>query len=590
MAVWLGAFIVGSAALRYLQLADVIPVPWIFPDELRYAELAKSFGTSGHFTLREVPFHELSYGLMYPVAISPAYALTDNLPQAYAIARAISCALMALAAVPVYLLGRRVLSPGLALIGAVLAIEIPSMAYSATIMTENLFYPAFLFAVLAIVLAVEQPTTLRQLGALAAIAFVVLTRLEGLALVPAYLSAVMLFARLDARQARPSKPFARQLAAYRVTGALVVVGALALGAFEIVRGKHVSSVLGAYQALAGRYSLAEIPRWFLYHLADLDLYVGFVPFAAAIVLAVGVLRGRERSRQVRAFVAVSLGVFFWLTLLVSAYASAVHRPTDRLYERYVFHLVPLLLIAMLVWLQDGSARRSRLVVGAVVVAGVLPALIPFHAVVNNNMRATSPGLLPWAGFSKSLVAPSYAWAIALGLGVVAGVLFLAVPKRYRLVFPTILLLNFLVVGFFVTAHYARISSAAASAGAASERDWIDRAVGRDATVAAVWPGRLHRGLEGRYAIWENELFNESVGPVYDLREPLKYLLPETRVRVDPASGVISDFNGRAISARYVLSDRTFPLLGRVVARDARTGVVLYETGGIVRAARVPAGT
>ena len=48
------------------------------------------------------------------------------------------------------------------------------------------------------------------------------------------------------------------------------------------------------------------------------------------------------------------------------------------------------------------------------------------------------------------------------------------------------------------------------------RDWIDRAVGRDAQVAAIWSGNTDR-----YAIWENEFFNRCVGKVYDLGATLE---------------------------------------------------------------------
>ena len=60
----------------------------------------------------------------------------------------------------------------------------------------------------------------------------------------------------------------------------------------------------------------------------------------------------------------------------------------------------------------------------------------------------------------------------------------------------------------------RPRAARSSRGSATRsRDWIDRAVGRDADVAVVWTGK-HRPL---HAIWENEFFNRSVGPVYDTR-------------------------------------------------------------------------
>ena len=42
-------------------------------------------------------------------------------------------------------------------------------------------------------------------------------------------------------------------------------------------------------------------------------------------------------------------------------------------------------------------------------------------------------------------------------------------------------------------------------------DWIDRAVGKDADVAAIWTGKTDA-----HVIWENEFFNRSVGPIYDV--------------------------------------------------------------------------
>jgi hypothetical protein len=587
MTLWLGVFVVASAAVRYVQLQGRMPAPWIFPDELIYSELAKSLGTSGHFAIRDVPFHELSFGITYPALIAPAYAVADSLPHAYALARAINCAVMALAALPVYFLGRRMLAPGVALLAAALAVEIPSMAYSGTLMSENLFYPAFLFTVLAIVRALEVPTGGRQLAALGAIAFAVLTRMEAVAFVPAYLSAVGLTAWLEAGGTGPERLRAR-LRPYRLSGTVLGGAAGAALAFEIARGKGPSAVFGAYHTVVGRVSLGDMPRWFLYHLADLDLYVGIAPFAAALVLAAGVLRRREESRSVRIFVAASLGVVFWFALLVAAYAT--QPPTIRIYERYIFHVVPLFLIALFVWAEAQVPRFSRVAVGAALVAAGLPALIPFGTVVNRNIQASTPGLVPWGGLSKTLVAPGYAWAIALALGLCAAVLFLRERPKQLLLWTTVLVLNFGVVGFFVGARYSAISTSAAEWGAGDQRDWVDRAVGPNERVAAFWPGRFERGLEGRYAVWENEIFNRSIGPVYDLREPLKRFVTETRIRVDPSSGVVRDLTGRPISARYAVSDVTFPLVGRAVARDRRTGVVLYEVGGVVRSARVPART
>ena len=106
--VWLVGLVAVSTAVRY-ALARRIVAPWIMVDELIYSELAKSFASSGHFLVRDQA--TAAYGLVYPVLISPAWALFSAVPTAYAAAKAINALLMSLAAVPTYFLARRVLEP-----------------------------------------------------------------------------------------------------------------------------------------------------------------------------------------------------------------------------------------------------------------------------------------------------------------------------------------------------------------------------------------------------------------------------------------------------------------------------------------------
>ena len=80
---------------------------------------------------------------------------------------------MSLAAIPAYLLARR--APGAALARrAPLAVALPSLAYTGTLMTENAFYPVFLLAAWALVRALERPTVVRQAVLLAAFGAAVL--------------------------------------------------------------------------------------------------------------------------------------------------------------------------------------------------------------------------------------------------------------------------------------------------------------------------------------------------------------------------------------------------------------------------------
>ena len=89
-------------------------------DEIVYSELARGIASGEGLSIRGHPAG-LGYGLVYPVLISPAYLL-DSLPAAYAAVKAINAVLISLAAVPAYFLARRVLTPGYALVAALLAL------------------------------------------------------------------------------------------------------------------------------------------------------------------------------------------------------------------------------------------------------------------------------------------------------------------------------------------------------------------------------------------------------------------------------------------------------------------------------------
>ena len=156
--VWLTLLVLVSSVIRF-SLGRSIVAPWIMIDELIYSELAKSFASSGEFLVRDQPSNV--FGFVYPMVISPAWALFDGLPQAYAAAKAINAVVMSLAAVPAYFLARRVLAPSWSLAAAVLTVAAPFMVYTAMVMTENAFYPVFLAAALVIVLWLEKPTPAR---------------------------------------------------------------------------------------------------------------------------------------------------------------------------------------------------------------------------------------------------------------------------------------------------------------------------------------------------------------------------------------------------------------------------------------------
>jgi hypothetical protein len=559
---WLTGLVVVSAAIRF-QLGRGSPAPWIMVDELIYSELAKSFAATGHFLVRD--HASAGYGIVYPLLISPAWAAYRAVPDAYAAAKAINSVVMSLAAVPAYFLGRRVLSKPLSLVAAALAISVPSMVYTATLMTENAFYPIFLATMLAIVVWLERPTAKLTVVMLAAVGVAYLTRAQAIAFGPAILTAPILFAWAQRRGWR-------SLRDYRLMYAIVALAAIAILAVQGVRGRSPVGVLGAYSvASERRYEFWQIVKWAWYQLAEFDLSLGVIPLAALIVLA-AVARGLDR--RVQAYLAAAVATAFWLWLEVSAFASTWQL---RVEERNTFYVAPLLLIALLVWIDRGAARPNRATAVAALVAGALPAVLPYTQLISLNAVSDTPALLPVWSLHSALF-PIEQVSLVVGLAcIAAAVVFVSTPRRYALVLPLLVLVYFAVSQKPITGKHRTASVGSLFAGITNpHRDWIDRAVGGNADVVAIWTGNTDR-----YAIWENEIFNRSVGRVYDTGDPLSGDLPETRLSVDPRTGVMSA-NGEPVRSRYALTDTSVELDGKVIAQDERKGMLLYRLSGPLR--------
>ncbi len=556
---WLAGLVALSALFRY-ALARRSVAPWIMVDELVYSELAKSFASSGRLLIRDHPVG-LSYGFAYPVLISPAYRLFAAPPQAYAAIKVINAVLMSSTAVPVYLLARRVVSRSLAVAAAVLALAVPALLYTGTVMTENAFYPIFTWAALLLVLVLERPTWWRSLVLFAVSGLAFFTRAQGLLLVPAALTAPLVLVYYDGSGWRGLRRFA-PLAG--VLGSACVLAA----AFELVRGRSPTAVLGAYQAATGLgYSPWPVVRSFAYHVAELDLSLAIAPFAALVVLA-GL--GRQLPRRAAPFLAAALALWFWTVAEVATFASAL--VPFRVEERNMFYVAPLLIISLLAWVELGAPRPARWTPVAAIASAALPAILPYPSLIATSAVSDTFGLLPWWTV--------HLWGIPLDRLVLVvscacaavGALFLFVPRRYALAVPGVVLAAFALSLQPVSSRIEEASLGALfQATTKVDRDWIDRRVGRNASVAVVYSGKVDR-----FVVNENEFFNRSVGPVYDLAAPTPGGLPEALIALDRGDGRLLGPDGRAVRVPFALTDMSVPLGGERVARDLRKGLTLYR--------------
>ena len=564
---WLAGLVVLSAVFRY-GLSRRVVAPWIMVDELIYSELAKSFGQTGHFLIRDV--HDGAYGVVYPLLIAPAWRAFGSVTDAYSAAKTIGSVLMSLTAIPVYFLARRVVTPIPSLLAALLAVAVPSLMYTGTLMTETVFYPLFACVALALVLALERPTIQRQLVLLGLCLLAFLTRSQAIVLIPAVATAPLLLAWLDRRRLR-------MLADFRVLYGVLAAGVVGVLLVQLFRGHSPYDVLGSYSVTGhATYRPDQVVKWLLYHVAELDLYLGIAPFAALLLLT---FLGRSLDRPLRVFLAAALPLTVWLLLEVGAFASAL---SPRIQERNLFYVAPLFLIALLAWIERGMPRPPRAAATAVLLAAALPGALPYQRLIDVSAESDTLALLPLWWLQETVVGVDTIPVVVVAVSAAIGLLFVSISPRYALVLPAVVLLWFA----FATERIERFDHGfpKASVGAlyqgitAPRRDWVDAAVGRNADVAFVYSGR--DPTHHPDTLWENELYNRSIGPVYDLRQPSMGGLPETRV-AQRADGVLLA-DGKPVRHAYVLSEESVPLAGAVIARDKLKGMALRRTDGLVR--------
>ena len=561
-AAWLTGIVVASVLGR-LWLVHKMPGPFIFVDELIYSELAKSLVETGSFAIRGVPVH--GYSILYPALIAPAYWLFDALPNAYAAAKATNALAMSLAAVPAWLLARRVAGRLLALLAAVIAVAVPSMAYTATIITENLFYPVALLFAWALVLVLERPSLRRVALLVVVLVAAVATRSQALGFVGAAVLApfVLALLRWDLRVLRPFLPL--------VGGAVGLVVVVLVG--QLLRGGSISGLLGAYSVVGeGGYDVGQVLRFWLWHIEVVTLYVCAIPVAVLVVL---LFRARRLPPALQAHLAATLALVATSTLVVAGFASRF--ASDRVQDRYLFFLAPLLVIVLLAWVELGAPRPVlALGVGALVAVGLVTAF-PYHRFVGEPAKSDTLSLIPLWTVNQYLVGNSYRLTVLLcALAFLA--LLILVPARSAIAVPLVLLALFAVFTQPVWAgpHGVLVAGRGAlfTGIRGVDRDWIDQHVNGDGSVAVLWTGRADR-----FTVNQNEFFNRAVGQVYYTVAPTPGGIGELQVTPDPVDGTLRTATGATIDARYALLDGSISPDGDIVASDVPLGITLWRLTG-----------
>jgi hypothetical protein len=549
-----------SAALR-LRAAESIPTPWIAPDELTYAELGRSFWDTGHFAILGQPIRYFS--AVYPVLAGLPLSLSDR-ETGYELVKTLNAFVISLTALPVYFWGRELVSRRWALVAAAITLAAPSLAYAGLIMTEVAFYPAAVLAAWAIARSVAVPTLKRQALALGAILLVCAARMQAIVFLPAYLTAVGIEAgfRRDTRRLRAHAPAAAGLA----------VLALVWAAWQLRHGGPVTRVLGGYQAAGeSAYDVGAAARYVLYHLGDVVLICAVVPFCALFVLAWRATAGQEDDARVRAYLATTLALTAWLVVEVGVFAS---RHVGHLAERNVFPLVPLFLLALVLWLERGASRPPLAAGVAAALAVLLLVALPLERFTTLAATPSAFTQIPLLEITSDLNLDR-----AVPLAAVALLAACAVAPRRVLVvgLPVLLIALGVAASVSVSRFIAKEARNVQRITLGDRKDWIDARAGGPVTY-------LTSSYLNWETAWQSLFWNRKIESADGFLGARILGLPVRPVGPHD-DGRIVDSDGRDVEAGYALASPDLLLAGKPVVYNERAGLVLWKLDRPVRARR-----
>jgi hypothetical protein len=547
--------------LRLVQV-DRLGTPQLLCDEFIYADVAKHFAEQGRLLLRGEPNRG---SLLYPVLLSPAW-FAERMETTYAVAKAINAGLVTVAVIPLYLWGRRIVSPAWALLAPVLTLVMPMAVISGLIMTESAFLPAFLLAAYAIALALEHPTLRSQAFVLAAVALATAIRYQGVVLLAILPTALLLVVLLELRTAARGRRI--RFAIERVTPfwpTAVVVGSLA---FVYLAVQAAGGGIGAYEDVTSAdYSLPDTWRAVKLHVADLALTSGIAPFSALIVLALIAIWGDKGAAPAeRAFIAVSVAAVAWILIQVGLFSSQF--AAGSIVERYLFYVMPLLFLALAVWLGRGMPRPWLATALAATAPVALVLAQPLTAALSISLIPSSLNLFAFYRLAAEVGdIDEFVWLIRVGA--LAAALAFAVLWRpvARIAIPLGLVAFLLLSSRPAAGHLRQFATASRGEPALSPNpQWIDDKAG-GAKVAYLYTAGSDPFSSSRTMLQVN-FWNPTVSTVVSLGTPEVCPLPERHGRIDPATGRIVAADGGRLP-RYVVADAGLEIAGEAVAAQGQ---------------------
>ena len=557
---WVAGIVVASFCGRLIAAAGR-PVPHYLPDEYIYPSLARSFAEHGRPLIRGVGVHFPA--LLDPLVTAPVWLVTHDPVRAYGITQGLHAVFVSLAAIPAYLLAKRLgVAPWLAVAVAALAVAVPDGVYASSMLADPLAYPLVLASIYLGVCLVERSTLGLQVAFALASALAVLARVQYAVVPLAVLGAELVADRF------------RILVSLRRTWlALVLLAAPPAVLFAALGSQRV---LGVYSHGDHALHPGSLVHWVAREAMLLAYASGWVLVPGALAaLALSLVRPVRRAELAFAVTTLLLGA----ALLLEA-AQIADTDSQRFQERYLFALVPLLAVAFGLYVKRGLPWRVPVGLCSAALL-LLAARVPLSGYAAAHNKDDSPTLWAVLRFEALVSVGNGALAVAL---VAAGLSAIAALAAFRKLPAAVAVLGALAACCALSAaasSYDHLSSTSLRHSLNQDLRWVDHA--RLGSVDLLAPPGARREQS-----WEQLFWNTSVKRLLVLGSPPLDQFDTKFVRVAPDGRILVD--GRADRRPLLVQTYASTVQLTGVARVRRDVIFdLYRPTGVPRLRLVAAG-
>ncbi len=519
-------------------------------DELVWERLAVSVGQAHSIlpTLHGQVIRSLSQ--LYPLLVSPFFRHGD-VPADIRGAHISNAWLMTSAAIPAFLLARRVTGrrwPGYVL--AFVAVCTPWLVYSTAILTEVAAYPAFIWAAFGMHRTLTAPSKRNDAIALLTLGLAFFARTQFAVLLAVLPTALVLYA-VPARA--PRRIGSAVWSAARAHGVLAVAyGVLALAAAAYLAGGHRLDQLTVYGKESQPKVLTTMTAEAMTgHAADLAFALGVLPFVVGVGWLLANAFRPPSSPAAHAFACLGAATLAVLLTIVSAWDLTLG---TFVFDRYLFYLVPLVVLAFLCALRDRRRPGWALLIPAAVVSYGFAAHLQESFLWSTQFPLSfdSPISQPYRlleGLGGGRTALSA--ILVIGTLAVTGLFVVASRLVPRAALTAGLTAVLVVAALGDTAFtFAKLFSMPGHSGRSLTQsesgtlDWLDLAVGAGAKVTAV-PYSVSSTFRFSQQTWRDlEFWNKSLR--YDVHYPTPAVFddaviwfPNTPLAFNPRTGAAS---------------------------------------------------